>query len=1671
MEPPQSAALRRSPSPAEGRLFAGRFRAELIQKDSLGTTTWQGVDEATGRAVIIKVARFTSAAASLARRFEHEAGILQRMDSPQVVPLLDYGHEGAVHYLVMPFLSGTTLERRLGDGPLPLRHALAIARDVLLGLEALHENGVLHRDVKPANVIVDGGAPRAEDGEVTPHRATLIDIGLACSDTLDLGETSLPLGTARYLSPEQAGFLDREVGPESDLYALGAMLFECLAGAPPFPGDTTADVLRHHLVTQPPLLRTLGVRVPRVVDEMVHRLLRKDPRDRYQSAHATRLDVEAILDSMARGAEEPDIVVGAGDARTSVTLPAFIGRATELAALDEERARAGDAEPRLVLLEAESGGGKSRLLDEWAQRCRQQGNLVLSGEAVSQSASRPLEVMATVAETLAALVRISPELAASIAARLGDACGAVCEVLPELAPILGCARKETRGLEDHLEARGLRALAAFIDALGSPEAPAIIILDDCQWADEMTLKLLLHWRARPSPAHVLVVVAFRPEEVSAEHPLRVLMPSGRLIALEPFSEYDVARIAESAAGTLPPEVHEVVRELSAGNPFMVSAVLGGLVESGAIVSGQEGWIVRPDQLATVQSSRRAAVLLSRRIDALPANTRALLANGAVLGKQFDIDLAGALASLTGDETLFAHEEARRRHLVWQRPQTTSAVFVHDKIREALLAGLPAGRRRDLHRQAAAHLAIHAPDRVYELAYHYDAAREPEKALPYALSAGKQARGVQALELAERQYRIAERANAPDAETRRLVAEALGDILLLRGRYDEASKQLDIAQALSTDNASRAKIESKRGELFFKRGDVRQASVALERGLDLLGQPFPASRVALLFMAVWEIAVQVLHTLLPGRFLARRLREGADETFVAIRLYSRLAYASWCQRGQLHCLWAHLREMNIAETYAPSAELAQAYSEHAPVMTTVPFFRRAIEYAERSMVIRVNLGDVWGQGQSLHFHGNVLYVAGRFEEAREKCREAARLLERTGDRWEMNTANLHVAFCEYRLGNLASAIRLSRAVHDAGQAIGDHLASGFALGCWAKSTFGHVPQALIHHELERGGDDVTTYAEVLQAEALRLLSGGLAAEAVAMLERAHAAVRKGGVHPEYIANVEPWLAGALRAEACTPELAYEPGRRRALLSRAAAIARRARRTGLSYPNNLPHALRESGLIAALRGRPGQARAFLDRSLEVAERQNMKLERTLTLEARALVGRTSGWTSTEEDTRAASQLRRTIDIDTAKARPTMATEVVSLSLADRFPRVLDAGHRIATALSREAVLAAVRESALGLLRGERCVVLETMAASEPEPPSSRHGGLSATVVKRALATGRVVVMTEGLPGSDADSLVLSDTRSALCAPIFVRGRAAACFYVLHEDVGALFGPVEERLAEFIATIAGAALENTQGFDAVKELSEERRRLFAQAEQALGVRDDFLSVASHELRTPLTSLQLSVQLLMKNLMKDGGAATAHVARAAKIFDQSQRIEKLIDDLLDISRITNHKVALEPEDFDLTDLVREVAERLAERAMQAGCELRVSATQPVHGRWDRARLDQIVTNLCTNAIKFGAGKPIDLTVTFDARVGPGSSTGPTAILSVRDSGIGISAQDRERIFGRFERAVSVRHYGGFGLGLWIVRQIVEAMNGKISVESEPGAGSCFTVELPGVSKQETFH
>jgi len=228
-----------------------------------------------------------------------------------------------------------------------------------------------------------------------------------------------------------------------------------------------------------------------------------------------------------------------------------------------------------------------------------------------------------------------------------------------------------------------------------------------------------------------------------------------------------------------------------------------------------------------------------------------------------------------------------------------------------------------------------------------------------------------------------------------------------------------------------------------------------------------------------------------------------------------------------------------------------------------------------------------------------------------------------------------------------------------------------------------------------------------------------------------------------------------------------------------------------------------------------------------------------------------------------------------------------------------------------------------------------------------------------------------------------------------------------------------------------------------------------KALILRDDFLSVASHELRTPLTSLKLEVANLSRLAQRDGGNGSAPrlLAKVEKIDSQAARLHRLIDDLLDVSRIAAGRLELHVETVDLSQIVNEVGVRFSEEAARTGSPLNVHAPAPVVGRWDRNRLDQVITNLLSNAIKYGDCKPIDVSV---------AGAGGSAVVTIRDRGMGIEPTDQERIFGRFERAASSRHYGGIGLGLWIVKQIIDALGGTVTVESRPGDGSTFTVALP---------
>lgn len=320
---------------------------------------------------------------------------------------------------------------------------------------------------------------------------------------------------------------------------------------------------------------------------------------------------------------------------------------------------------------------------------------------------------------------------------------------------------------------------------------------------------------------------------------------------------------------------------------------------------------------------------------------------------------------------------------------------------------------------------------------------------------------------------------------------------------------------------------------------------------------------------------------------------------------------------------------------------------------------------------------------------------------------------------------------------------------------------------------------------------------------------------------------------------------------------------------------------------------------------------------------------------------------------------------------------------------------------------------------------------------------------LTTGRPDVRVECSPRDVARALDVEDpaviqelgASSYLCVPLVTRGSVLGVLSLIWVEPGERFEPPDFAVALDIAQRAALSLENA--------------RLLRMTREAAQLREDFVSVASHELRTPLSALVLQIQGLARAIERAGGALPVEqaIAKLSQAEGQIERLSRLVDTLLDVTRIHNGQLDLRLEEVDLCDVARDVAARLESEIAKAGCSLGLELPERAVGRWDRLRIDQVITNLLMNAIKYGRGKPIQVRIAVEGR---------SAVLEVCDQGIGIDPAYIGRIFGRFERAAPTSSYGGLGVGLYIVDQILKAHGGTIRVESAPGRGARFEVALP---------
>ena len=692
------------------------------------------------------------------KRVTREAQAMGRLGShPHIVTVYDIGEENGQPYLVLPVLPGGDVEGVIEEAPdhkLSIEQAVKIATETCEGLEFSHSKGIIHRDLKPGNVWL------AEDG-----RAMIGDFGLAVAvDRSRLTQAGMMVGTVNYMPPEQA--MGAEVTPQSDLYSLGAMLYEMVCGRPPFVGDESVAIIGQHLNTPPVAPSWHRPDCPPGLEALILRLLEKDPRTRPSNAAEVREALEKVVTSVGAAREHPQHSVESQ--ATPIVDPlyrrTFVGRENETRQLQQAYDAAVSGQGGLVMLAGEPGIGKTALCEQLATYVSIRGGRTLVGHCYEEG-SLSLPYLAFVEAMRSYVLTRDPD---ALQSELGIGAADIARIVSEVRDRVHVELRDASNPEDD-RWRLLQSVTTFLRNAASVQ-PLVIVLEDLHWADRGTLDLLQHASRNLQGARLVIVGTYRDVEVDRTHPLSATLAELRRtntflrIPLRGLTVNEVHRMYEAIRGNAVPWGQaEAVHRATEGNPLFVQEVLRYLVEEGIVVREEGRYVAKTPEEGVPEGLRD---VIGRRLSHLREGTNQVLSIASVIGRDFTLEELQRVAASPEDEVLSALEEATTRSIIEERPSIGSVGFrfTHAFFRQTLYEEIFAPRRIRLHQRVG-----HAQEEVYarrleehaaELAEHFAQSTETldlEKAVRYGELAAERAMRVFAHGEAVRQIRQAIRA--------------------------------------------------------------------------------------------------------------------------------------------------------------------------------------------------------------------------------------------------------------------------------------------------------------------------------------------------------------------------------------------------------------------------------------------------------------------------------------------------------------------------------------------------------------------------------------------------------------------------------------------------------------------------------------------------------------------------------------------------------------------------------------------------------------------------------------------------------------------------------------------------------------------------------------------------
>ncbi len=961
-------------------------------------------------------------------RFKNEIAIISRLQHPNIVKIYDTGEYHGRPFLVMELLEGEDLSDILADQQkLSISEAIQITYEVTKALVYMHDHGVIHRDLKPGNIFINGNGKRLEP--------KLLDFGLSLIMELrHITNEKEIAGTFSYMSPEATGIFHGTVDERSDLYSLGVILYRLLTGELPFK-EKILDKLLHQQAALTPLRPgKLNKEIPSVLDEIVMKLLMKDPEARYQSARGLMHDLQRYSQG------EREFIVAEQDQKIKLSYQTkLVGREAELAKVKEILGKTAGGQGSVCLISGEAGMGKSRLAEEIRGYVYQQNGLFLKGRCLNHENKAPYHPFKEILnEYLVFFKQMEPGLRERETKRfqtlLGDLGNIILKFHPLMKDLISDTGKLVELEPERENQRFLMVVSDFFCSLAGDGRVCVLFIDDLHWSDEGSLNLLAELTKKVSRTNLLILGTYRDNEVGHEHGLTMIKREADAkdfslveLKLNILNNKTLDQLITGILGEKESDKSQItgyILEKSHGNPFFAINILREMVEDKILTQHDSGWITDWDRLNKMPVTDSMIDIILHRLEAFTEEQKDLLGKAAVIGREFEIELLSKLTKLNKEELIGNLDRLISLQFIEKSAHKGRLLFLHDRIRDAFYAKLDKTAKQRIHLNIAKAMEESKEKNIenilFDLVHHYLEGNNEEKVLQYIIPAAYKAKTAyanqEAIKYFNKGIRLIESFEGKGAEKWITANQDLIDVYLRIGEYEETIKVSKELTAYMQNNLDKAKLYKKIGLAYFKMGLWKLSEEYCQKALRLLGEVMPVGKYRTWVSIGKEFLFHLLINSLPKSFFYNNTRKSRETDKEIVKVYFILNWG-YINNDTNQLLYCVLRMFNIARLrIGKSTALGGSLDFYGALCMAISLFKRAHRYYHRGLALYTELQDEWGIAKSLQSIGCCYNWQGENEKSIEAFIQAEERFKKIGDIWELAFIYRSLAFDYYYLAD-------------------------------------------------------------------------------------------------------------------------------------------------------------------------------------------------------------------------------------------------------------------------------------------------------------------------------------------------------------------------------------------------------------------------------------------------------------------------------------------------------------------------------------------------------------------------------------------------------------------------------------------------------------------------------